>query len=445
MQSQNKKEKRIVKEFRESREEVYEEPVEIRRTGEVRTQNVTVFVAKKKIHRPLQVESMRTTNYNLIKDLNRHATANAVAKNQIYGQVSQMNLNLIKQNQQRRIGKVYHYGIVSRKDFVQRPSKRTYQQRSAMRRSKEVYSVDSPRQTRVYYRPLEIEGQYYPNRVYVSGSPIRRRINRNEFDSYYHATRRGGIVKLRKLKYTSQTEINKIILIQRWWRYILDMLEARGYRKSRGSERIGVEDSVNIRDYMAENESREEINRRMFRNTRQNVTEKIIPGRSNKFIVETTKIEVFKNENVFLKKVNPEELTKESKKIKRIKFKEEAASLNIKEEIIKLWLRECQQISETSVDILAAQKEKIITVKTEILEEYEYQLKKLKLLLAKKEEEITKLTESLKSQVIIKKFENLNLDSVSSLNLLTEKLSWNDSIIPKKTNKISFKGEKKNN
>ena len=49
MQTQSKKEKRIVKEIHETqREEAYEEPVEIRRTGEIKTQNVTVFVSKKK-------------------------------------------------------------------------------------------------------------------------------------------------------------------------------------------------------------------------------------------------------------------------------------------------------------------------------------------------------------------------------------------------------------
>ena len=51
MQTQSKKEKRIVKEIHETHEEAYEEPVEIRRTGEIKTQNVTVFVSKKKIRK----------------------------------------------------------------------------------------------------------------------------------------------------------------------------------------------------------------------------------------------------------------------------------------------------------------------------------------------------------------------------------------------------------
>ena len=72
-----------------------------------------------------------------------------------------------------------------------------------------------------------------------SGSPGQRRYMRNmENESSSNSYIRGGVVRLRNWKYTTQTEINKIILIQRFWRYVcLRRIERRQTMMSQSSEK----------------------------------------------------------------------------------------------------------------------------------------------------------------------------------------------------------------
>ena len=74
------------------------------------------------------------------------------------------------------------------------------------------------------------------------------------------------------------------------------------------NERYG---NINYANYGSDNLFKTETK------VRKNAREKIISGTKNRYIVETTTIEVFKNQNTVLKKVAPEILEKETKKIKR--------------------------------------------------------------------------------------------------------------------------------
>lgn len=170
---------------------------------------------------PKKIETKRITNYNLNSGLNRQAAANTAVKIQTQGQVQptrrygyDSNLNNYQtntsQDRSSRNERVYHYGVTNRRDFQGRNNQR----------GNNHASVDNTQNGRVQYRQIENENNQ--NRIYVSGSnsPGTRRYTSNREQSYYQSNIRGGVVKLR-WKYTTQTEINKIIMIQRWWRYIL--------------------------------------------------------------------------------------------------------------------------------------------------------------------------------------------------------------------------------
>ena len=301
---------RTMKEERQQVTEEYQIPVESR------TQKYTTYEYKtqERVINQRRVEAKRTTNYNLIKDLNRQATVNTVVKNQIQNQASSKqyaNDSHINQSQDRssREGKVYHYGPTTRKEFQGRNVIKKEQ------RGRVVSSVESSQKGKVQYQKME--NNNYQNNIYVSdsSSPGYRRYSKHmEEDNYQSYNTRGGIVKLKRWKYTTQTEINKIIMIQRWWKYM---------RLIRKEQRQSITESSDQKSENAYEENErygrygEEAYIKTETKLKKNAKEKIIAGTKNRYIVETTTIQVFKNQNTFLKKVEPEELTKETKKIKK--------------------------------------------------------------------------------------------------------------------------------
>ena len=178
-------------------------------------------------------KSRRITTNTLTGDVSRQAAVNTAVKSHIQGQVPKRqygyksNSNIYQSQGSSGEGRVYHYEAAARKEFQGRADGRREQ------RGRIVSSVDTNAKGRVQYK--EIQNDKYQNKVYLSGSgsPGYRR-NSNIQEEEYHSYTRGGIVKLRRWKYTSQTEINKIIMIQRWWRYML--LIRKEQRQSRLSE-----------------------------------------------------------------------------------------------------------------------------------------------------------------------------------------------------------------
>ena len=308
---------RTMKEERQQVTEEYQIPVESR------TQKYTTYEYKtqERVINPRRVEAKRTTNYNLIKDLNRQATVNTVVKNQIQNQASSKQNaydSHINQSQDRssREGKVYHYEAATRKEF----QGRNVIKKEQRGRGRVVSSVESSQKGKVQYQKME--NNNYQNNIYVSGSgsPGYRRYSKHmEEENYQSYNTRGGIVKLKRWKYTTQTEINKIIMIQRWWKYMLLIRKEQRQSITESSE----QKSENVYE---ENERYGRYGEEAYIKTetklKKNAKEKIIAGTKNRYIVETTTIQVFKNQNTFLKKVEPEELTKETKKIKKKSIKE---------------------------------------------------------------------------------------------------------------------------
>ena len=337
-----------------------------------------------------QKQAHRITTNTLTGDVNRQAAVNTAVKSHIQGQVPQRqygyntNSNIYQSQGSSREGRVYHYEPSTRKEFQGRTDDRREQ------RGRIVSSVDTNTKGRVQY--TQIQNDKYQNKVYVSGSgsPGYRR-HSNIQEEEYHSYTRGGIVKLRRWKYTSQTEINKIIMIQRWWRYMLLIRKERQSQYSESSEQK-TEKSENIMAY-GENDRYgrygygygEKAQFKTETKTRKNAKEKIIAGTKNRYIVETTTIEVFKQQNTVLKKVRPEELTKDTKKIKR---------KTIKEQMMEIWERENVQYNTESLCILS---QGVSFQTQEIIKEYEVKMKAFTSSINEKKEEIIELTKKLKA------------------------------------------------
>ena len=119
-------------------------------------------------------------------------------------------------------GKVFHYGLVSKREYYRNEQKKQTSQRT------KVISMDQGNKERYssYERKTTTE-DLRPSKVFVSGSPAVRSYNLNTENIFEYTTirTRGGIVKFkRKGKFSSRTEIEKIIFIQQWWRNILQKL-----------------------------------------------------------------------------------------------------------------------------------------------------------------------------------------------------------------------------
>ena len=159
---------------------------------------------------------------------------------------------------------------------------------------------------------------------------------------------------------------------------------------------------------------------------KRNQKEKIIEGTKNRYIVETTTIEVYKNQSTFLKKVEPEELTKETKKIKR---------KTIKEKMLEIWSKESVQCSGDQITLISSNQEKI----TQIIEEYEYKMEELKTFMKQKEEEIISYQQTLEN---MKTFHDLNIKK-GELKMLSQKKPWNEVVKEKKESKFTYQRQEK--
>jgi hypothetical protein len=143
--------------------------------------------------------------------------------------------------------------------------------------TREVSSVGkkiSPR-----YKSLEQQNSFQ-KRYETSESPNKRR-------GGPLAIGRSGNFNIKKWAYASKKDISKIIIIERWWRYMLKKLNKNNRR---------ILKNVNKTEkYRAKStKSPKTMDLTTFMKQAENITEKIYPGKNNKLIVETRKVEVFK-------------------------------------------------------------------------------------------------------------------------------------------------------
>ena len=392
----------------------------------VRTSNTTYEYRSNQT----RVAPVRSSAYTA-QDLNRQAAVNSLnpaVKNQIRGRAQQqecVNYNTTNPNvvshtvhtistsnnnvnqTQNRVGRTYVYQPASRREYITTETRghRGVSMETGNEHQNTRMTYEIPRSGEYTQSQARGLNERYRNNIYVSGSgsPGFRRYVRNiEDESTYKSYIRGGIVKLRKWKYTTQTEINKIILIQRYWRYVLlrriekrqTLLSQSSEQKSENENEIQIENESSNSERYNENERYGNINYanyasdNLFRTetkVRKNAREKIISGTKNRYIVETTTIEVFKNQNTVLKKVEPEILEKETKKIKR---------KGIKEQMSEIWNTEIVPTYTDTINIIA---ENDVAQYTQIIEEYEETFKQMKTKITQYEEEIIELSNKLKT------------------------------------------------
>ena len=120
----------------------------------------------------------------------------------------------------------------------------------------------------------------FPKRYETSESPLKRRGGPLAFG-------RGNNINMKKWGYASKKEINKIIVLQRWWRYLLKNL-----KKKKKNFTKNMDKSLKYRSKSSQFQKTVDLS--TFMKKAESITEKIFPGKNNKLIVETRKVEVFK-------------------------------------------------------------------------------------------------------------------------------------------------------
>ena len=154
--------------------------------------------------------------------------------------------------------------------------------KTATRQISSVNKVPNQTQTQRY---KSSETQYVSKKYETSGSPINRRRN---IPMTFNRSNRSGNFNMKNWSYVSKQVINQIIVIQRWWRYLLQNII---YRKGRFSRNYNK--ASEIRSKSTSNPTCEFL--KDFIKQGENITEKRYTGKNNKIVVETRKVEGFKN------------------------------------------------------------------------------------------------------------------------------------------------------
>ena len=138
-----------------------------------------------------------------------------------------------------------------------------------------------------------------------------------------------------------QEIINDIVLIRRWWRDILNKNKERN-------------EYDNEYQYYPR-----AVSRKTYSNGNEIITEKIIPGEIDKFIIQTTKVEVYKSPYMNIPLLKPEIITKETK-LKQRKMNIEVSNdfeiildkESLKQHMINIWNKENMINTVNSLSII---------------------------------------------------------------------------------------------
>ena len=345
-------------------------------------------------------QQLSPSSYILNKELSRNALGNTRDENQFsvldnnnYTPFSYINKKYKPE------GKIYHYSVATRKDYS-RDKEEEYNSYNSYyypeQKSRKYYiEKRSPNDSDYYYRR---QGEnILPTKVYISDTYSVKKPDQYKFrpsrekDGY-----KGGIVNLKRQKYSNSYEINSIILIQRWWRNFL-------YRY-RSRNEYELYPSI--------------ASRKTYSKGNERITEKIIPGENDKFIVQTTTVEVFRNPYMSVPVLKPEIITKE---IKLNSPKKNDMDINndikivldketLKKHMRNIWNEENMSTSAESLSIVQNEsvntKINIYETKMININNYEEQIRQLKIALSNKEKELIECNNQLKSLSNKKYIEN---------------------------------------
>ena len=376
---------------------------EDRRSPARKVSNNSEFVSKKpKLHFQYD-DQQSSSSYILNKEMNLNAQG--YPRDEVHFSVLDNNNKHYSylNKSYKPEGKIYHYSIASRKDYSRDKNDEYntyyYPERRARKYyiEKKIPLVQNDDYINNYERQEE---NILPTKVYISDSyaynksgtykfrPSREKDGYNEY--------KGGIVNLRRKKYTSYYEINSIILIQRWWRNILNIIR-------RSNERYESDEYHGQNQYYTSVASRKAYSR-----GNERIIEKIIPGENDKFIIQTTKVEVYRSPYMNIPLLKPEIITKEVKlnsspKKNNIEVNNDFEIIldkeSLKQNMRNIWNEECISTLVDSLSII--QKENIEQIteisNNTIINKYEEQIKQLKISLSEKENKLIEFSNKLKT------------------------------------------------
>ena len=233
------------------------------------------------------------THYFPNRELNRHALG--YPRDQ--GQIPVRGNNLLNYNltytrkTNKPEPKIYHYSISSKKEYNNQEIEEDTSSKEAqinLNLNPITYMIDNSNYNR--YRQFlnrKKEENILPTKVFISDTYQYNKENLYKFrpsrekDGY-----KGGVINLNEnKKFVSENYLKKIIFIQRWWKRLLNK---------------------NRNDYERYSSV---INRKSISRSDSN-NENI---RGNKYIVQTTRVEVFKRHYMSIPLLKPEIITKENK------------------------------------------------------------------------------------------------------------------------------------
>ena len=409
MQTQNKSKEQSIRRFLYPRNYEYErERREIQRSPRRISYSTNEFATNKpKLH--FQYDDQQSvSSYILNKELNRNALG--YPRDEVHFSVLDNNyrpFSYLSRPSKNGEGKIYHYSIASRKDYNREKDDHYSTYYLPEQRSGKYYIENripyEPKNRNYYLRRQE--ENILPTKVYISDSYVYNSQDTSKFrPSREKDGNKGGIVNLRRNKYETNNEmndeiseemkeevINDIVLIQRWWRDILN----------RNKERNEYDNEYQYYPRVA--------SRKTYSKGNERITEKIIPGENDKFIIQTTKVEVYKSPYMNIPLLKPEIITKETK-LKQRKMNIEASNdfeivldkESLKQHMRNIWNEDNMINTIDSLSII--QNEPInfngtnmTQIKKTTIEEYEEQIRQLKKALNKKETEIIEYSNKLKS------------------------------------------------
>ena len=390
------------------------------------------------------------SSYILNKELNRNALGNTKDENQFSVLDNNNSPYSYKNKENKPEGRIYHYSIASKKDYS-RDKEEDYnlfyyypEQRA---RKYYIEKKAAPYNERDYYHRKK-EENILPTKVYISDSyPINKSETYKFRPSREKDGYKGGIVNLRRKNYSRDYENNNIysiILIQRWWRNIL-------YNKLRNSENEEEERFENERNnyqYYYPTASGKKI----YSKGNKRITEKIIPGENDKFIVQTTRVEVFKRPYMSLPLLKPEIITKEFKvnNLKNNNFdtnKDFEIILDkdtLKQHMRNIWNEENMSTSAESLSIIQNEnikKYNISDIRRITINDYEEQIRQLKIDLNKKEKELIETNNKLKSLTNKRYLENDNYLKKDDIAIIGSIRPFDDNLKIQIVDKIFIKNE----
>ena len=329
-------------------------------------------------------------NYFQNRELNQNALGYPRDQGQFSGQGNKCCPFSYINNTHKPETKIYHYSISSKREYDNQDYEKNTN--TGVQRTKccpnlnidtRTYYIDSNnRYNKFLNRRKEVN--ILPTKVFITDTyqynnkenPYKFRPSR-EKDGY-----KGGVINLERNsqynKYSSEDYLKKIILIQKWWKKMLNNKNTN-YINNIRYERYSSYDRKSI----SRNDS--------FNN-----------NKGSKYIVQTTRVEVIKRPYMSIPLIKPEIITKENKVNINMNKRSIEENLEIvldkdslKRNMINIWNEDNMNNFIESFCILPNRREN--KFKSGNIKVYEDEINKLKLLLKQKEKELNDLSNKLKN------------------------------------------------